>query len=35
MGVVGTDIDAVMAAGFLEAYPDVRLHLLQEMPEMQ
>ena len=34
VGIVGTDIDAPPAAKFLESDPDVRLQILDEMPDM-
>ncbi len=34
MGIIGADIDAVMAAQALVAGPDVRLGVLYEMPEV-
>ena len=35
VGIVGTDIDAVVTAGFLETHPDVGLHLLQQVAQVQ
>ena len=34
MGVVGTDVDASMAAQFLKANPDIRLDVFHQMPDM-
>ena len=35
VGIVGTDIQAVVPAGFLETHPDVGLHLLQQVSQVQ
>ena len=35
MGVVSTDIEAIVPTGFLEAYPDVCLHLFQQVSQVQ
>ena len=35
VGVIGADVQAVMAARLLEANPDIRLHLLQHMAKVQ
>ena len=34
-GIIGTDIAAVVAAGLLEAHPDIRLHLFQQVAQVQ
>ncbi len=34
VGVVGADIDALMAAHALESYPDVRLDMLHQVAKM-
>jgi hypothetical protein len=34
MGVVGANIDAIMTAHFLEAYPEVGLQILNKMTDM-
>jgi len=35
MGIVGADVEAVVAAGLLEPHPDIGLHLLQQVAQVQ